>query len=265
MKIGLWQMNIMWEDKEKNYSCLEEQLKLVRQQQIELFLLPEMSFTGFSMNTNATKEDDYKTVKIIIDYAKKYNVAIGFGWVKDCGEKSENHYSIVDKNGDMISDYAKIHPFSFSGEDRKFRGGNKIASFELNGIKFSNFICYDLRFPEIFRMVSKTADAILLPANWPKARREHWRCLLRARAIENQVYIIAINCVGKINGISYSGDSCIINPNGDILAEISDKEGILEHNLINDVQEFRDAFPIQKDRKENWYYEEYKNIIKIVL
>ena len=93
-------------------------------------------------------------------YAKMYHIAIGFGWVKDCGKKSENHYTIMDKEGNIISDYAKIYPFSFSGEDKKFQGGEKINIFELDGIKFSTFICYDLRFPEIFQIASKEAHVI---------------------------------------------------------------------------------------------------------
>lgn len=253
MKIALCQMNICWEDKETNYFYVEQKLAAVAERNVDLLLLPEMSFTGFSMNTDITKEDDYKTVKRMMIYAKQYKTAIGFGWVKDCGEKSENHYSIVDKEGEMISDYAKIHPFSFSGEDQKFQGGDKISNFELNDIIFSNFICYDLRFPEIFQIASKTAHVIIVPANWPQSRREHWRCLLQARAIENQIYILAINCVGRIGGLDYSGDSCIIDPNGRVVLELLHKEGVLEYNLVDDVQDFRDRFPVKKDRREELY------------
>lgn len=251
MKIALYQTNICWEDKEKNYIQLEERLGGTKN--IDLFLLPEMSFTGFSMNTEKTKENDFKTVNRMSDYAKKYHTAIGFGWVKDCGEKSENHYTIVDKEGNAISDYAKIHPFSFSGEDKKFQGGQKIDIFEFDGIMFSTFICYDLRFPEIFQIASKKAHVILVPANWPQKRSEHWKCLLRARAIENQVYIIAVNCIGEIGGLNYSGDSCVINPNGEVLIESFGKAGIIVYELDNDVLDFRSDFPIKKDRRENLY------------
>ena len=186
-------------------------------------------------------------------YAVQYHISIGFGWVKDCGEKSENHYTIVNKAGKIISDYAKIHPFSYSGEDIKFQGGNKIAVFELDNIKFSTFICYDLRFPEIFQAASKTANIIIVPANWPASRSEHWKCLLRARAIENQVYILAINCVGEVGGLHYSGDSCVINPNGEILMELSGQEGVLEYELLDDVGDFRNSFQVKNDRREDLY------------
>lgn len=252
MRIALYQSNIAWEDKEKNYLCLEERLKETGKK-VELLLLPEMSFTGFSMNTEITKESNLETVGKMADYARKYSTAIGFGWVKDCGEKSENHYTVINKEGRTVSDYAKIHPFSFSGEDKKFQGGEKIVVFDLGGIRFATCICYDLRFPEIFQAASKEAHVILVPANWPQKRREHWKCLLRARAIENQVYIIAVNCVGDIGGVAYSGDSCVINPNGEIMMESSGQEDILEYELTDDVSEFRGLFQVKNDRREDLY------------
>lgn len=247
-------MNIVWEDKEKNYLLLEDALKKINNKGIELIVLPEMSFTGFSMNTGKTKESDSQTIDKISDLAKTYQIAIGFGWVKDCGERSENHYTVIDREGHVISDYAKIHPFSFSGEDQRFQGGEKIVSFELNGIVFSVCICYDLRFPEIFQIASKTAHVVLLPANWPQSRREHWNCLLAARAIENQVYMIGVNCVGEIGGVVYSGDSCIIDPDGVTQIKANMQEAILEYELIDDVERFRKSFQVKKDRRERLYY-----------
>lgn len=255
MKIALYQMQIFWEDKEANYLQFESKLKEMYNKKIDLFLLPEMSFTGFSMETEVTKESRLETVNKMADFAQRYHIAIGFGWVKDCGEKSENHYTIIDKNGKMISDYAKIHPFSFSGENKKFRGGEELSFFELDSIKFSTCICYDLRFPEIFQIASKKAHVILVPANWPQKRREHWRCLLQARAIENQVYIIGVNCMGEIGGLTYSGDSCVIDPNGEVLLELSEQEGILEYELLDNVETFRKNFSVKNDRNEQLYYE----------
>lgn len=257
MKIALCQMEIAWEDKEKNYLRVEEKLKKAYEREIGLFLLPEMSFTGFSMNVNVTKENDYKTVNRMIQYAGKFDMAVGFGWVKDCGEKAENHYTVVSKKGEILSDYVKIHPFSYSEEDKHFQGGKRVVAFQMEEMSFSSFICYDIRFPEIFQAASKKAHVILVPANWPEARSEHWKCLLRARAIENQVYIMAVNCVGEMNGLKYSGDSCIIDPDGKVLMELAGEEGILEYDLENNVQKFRDKFPVKKDRREELYNELY--------
>lgn len=253
MRVALYQMHIAWEDKETNYLCLEKKLDEIRERKTDLILLPEMSFTGFSMNTDVTKENHLETIDKMAGYARRFQLAIGFGWVKDCGEKSENHYTVVDKDGRILVDYAKIHPFSFSGEDLKFQGGRSIKSFLLEDISFTPFICYDLRFPEVFQAASKTSHVIIVPANWPQKRSEHWKCLLRARAIENQVYIIAVNCVGEIGGLQYAGDSCVINPNGEIELERSGQEGILEYELTDDVDAYRDAFRVKDDRREALY------------
>ncbi len=253
MRIALYQMHIAREDKAANMAKMEEQLKAASENKAELLLLPEMCFTGFSMNVDATKEADEKMVERISALARQYQVAIGFGWAKDCGQKAENHYTIVDKQGICLSDYAKIHPFSYSGEDQKFRAGDRLTSFVLGDMPCTGFICYDLRFPEIFQIASKTAHVIIVPANWPAKRSSHWKTLLQARAIENQVYILAVNCVGQIGSLYYSGDSCVINPDGQVLSMLSDTEGLIFYDLVDDVEQYRRRFPVKKDRREELY------------
>ncbi len=250
MKIILAQTHIEWENKEENIAYAKKIIK--ENTDSDIILFPEMSFTGFSMNTVVTKESG-STVELMKNVALKNNITIGFGWVKDCGDKCENHYTIVDKDGDVLSDYAKIHPFSYSGEDNYFCGGDSIVTFEMGGISFCTFICYDLRFPELFRVVADKVHAIIIPANWPAKRSEHWKTLLRARAIENQLYIFAINCVGDMGGQYYSGDSCIITPNGDIVELISDEEGIICYDFSDDVEVYRNSFPVLKDRNPKVY------------
>lgn len=262
MKIALFQMNISWENKENNYLHLEEKIVEIKKKKFELLLLPEMSFTGFSMDIKKIKESEEETLQFIKKISQKYGIAIGFGWVKDCGLKAENHYTIISCKGEIISDYTKIHPFSYSGEDKKIIRGEEIIFFSLNNIIFSSFICYDLRFPELFQIASRQANVIIIPANWPEKRREHWNCLLKARAIENQIYILAINCVGKIGDIYYSGDSCVINPNGEVLETAKDIERLLEFDLIDDVDCYRKEFPIKQDRREELYYNLYRETIK---
>lgn len=254
MKIALAQTNIVWEDKTENYKIAENIIGVAALEKTRLILFPEMSFTGFSMNTVATKENSPNmTVLYIEDMAKKYGISIGFGWVKDCGERSENHYTVINDKGEIISDYAKMHPFSYSGEDKKFVGGRNVVKFEIDNVWFSNFICYDLRFPEIFQAVSDEVSVIVVPANWPEKRRGHWKTLLKARAIENQVYIMAINCFGEIGNQFYAGDSCVINPNGDIEEILSYKEGIIYYNFEDDVKSYREEFPMRKDRRQSLY------------
>lgn len=259
MRIAAYQMQIAWENKEENFRRLEKKLREASEKQVDLLLLPEMSFTGFSMNTELTKEANQETVEKVKSLAAAYGMAIGFGWVLDCGEKCENHYTVVSQYGEILSDYAKIHPFSYSGEDEKFVGGEKLSAFRLQGIPFSTFICYDLRFPELFQCVSQNAHILLVPANWPAKRSHHWKSLLQARAIENQAYLIGINCVGMTGKLYYSGDSCMISPDGEILQELHDEEGLLVYDLTDDVESYRAAFPVKKDRRTELYQTFWKD------
>lgn len=257
MKIQLCQTNIIWENKELNLKKAE---KIIENSQCDMLLFPEMSFTGFSNNTSVTGESDSFTVNKLKDFSLKYNKTLGFGWVYKASEKAENHYTFV-SNGNVLADYAKIHPFSYGGEDEFFVGGNDLTVFEYKGFKFAPLICYDLRFPEIFQAVSKKADIITVAANWPASRSEHWKTLLKARAIENMCYIVAVNCVGAIGGLDYSGDSCVITPNGDVIDMLSGAEGSVICDINNDVADYRKKFPTKDDRKVQLYIDLYKKML----
>ena len=254
MKIALAQTNIIWEDKDENIRKTSEIVASKASEGVDLVLFPEMSFTGFSMNTDATKEKDNQSIKRISAVAAENHVAVGFGWVKDCDGLCENHYTIVDDVGCILSDYAKIHPFSLSGEDKHFSGGQSVSVFEFHGIRMTSFICYDLRFPELFRLVCDDVSLIIVPANWPGSRSEHWKTLLRARAIENQVYVLGINCQGEMNGLYYSGDSSVIDPNGVVLQSLNDKTGVIVADIDGNTDEIRKGFPVLTDRKTELYY-----------
>lgn len=257
MKIALAQTHIIWEDKTANEKRALEYVAQAVNLNAQAVFFPEMSLTGFSMNTKVTAEKDAVTIHNFCKVAAENHIAIGIGWTKQGEGLAENHYSIIDRQGNIISDYAKIHPFSYADEDKYFSSGDKITYFELGNYTWSNFICYDLRFPELFQIASETAEVIVVPANWPQKRNEHWKCLLRARAIESQCYILAVNCVGQINGIEYSGNSCGISPNGEILDELEGNQGIVLVDLQENVKELRKSFPVKQDRKWNFYASEY--------
>ena len=251
MKIALLQNHILWEDRNGNLSRFEKTVS--ENPDTDLFLLPEMSFTGFSMNTEKTADLTGETVSRVKDIAVRNNVSVGFGWVRRSEEKCENVYTIVDNSGKVVSEYIKIHPFSYSGENRYFRGGDRISVYMIGSIPFSTFICYDLRFPELFRSVCRDVHAVIIPANWPAKRADHWKTLLRARAIENQVYIFGVNCVGEMNGQYYSGDSCVIDPNGEVIMRLFDKEGIIRYDLTDNSDSYRNAFPVLDDIKTDFH------------
>lgn len=243
----------MFEDKQYNYDKAKNAIKESADRNADIILFPEMSFTGFSMNTALIQEEQYESLKTIKGSASKYGIHVGFGWAKKGLEMAENHYTIIDPSGKAVLDYIKIHPFSFMKENENFESGNSIEICSINDIDICTFICYDLRFPEIFQIASLKASVIVVAANWPSARRHHWECLLKARAIENQVYIVGINCVGTQNDIEYSGGSCIINPNGYIIDKLGDEEDLLICDVDNDAQKYREAFSVKKDRKTDLY------------
>lgn len=259
MKIALGQLQLCWEDKEANLKKVEAYLQLLKERGVNLLLLPEMSLSGFSMHTEQTKESEKETVRRIQTLSEKYRTAIGVGWVKDAGALCENHYSIVTPKGEIL-DYAKLHPFRFAGESEYFQGGSALPVCEYGDFRMGVQICYDLRFPEPFQILSGRTELIIVPANWPAARSEHWKCLLKARAIENMVYVAGVNCAGETGGLFYSGDSGIYAPDGAklkcetiSLSESCPEEQVQIYELENDVDRYRECFPVKEDRREDLY------------
>ncbi|MDO4284897.1 MAG: nitrilase-related carbon-nitrogen hydrolase [Eubacteriales bacterium] len=261
MKLALAQMQIEWENKEANLQKVTRYLELLSHVGgADLFALPEMSLTGFSPHTDRTKEKNRESVTQMTQLSRRFQTAIGVGWVRDTGALCENHYSIVTPHGETILDYAKLHPFRYGGEDRQFRGGGDLPVCGFGDFQIGVQICYDLRFPEPFQILSKTASLILVPANWPAPRREAWLCLLRARAIENQAYLAGINCAGQIGGLAYTGDSCLYAPDGSActgeilrLPGAPEGEQLLLFSLENDTARIRREFPVKQDRREDLY------------
>lgn len=253
MKVALCQLEIEFEKKEQNTRRAVGFMEQAKSSGAELVLFPEMSLTGFSMNIAFTGEKNRESVQRMRAEAKRIGIAVGFGWTALAGKRGENHYTVIGAQGEVLSDYVKMHPFSFSGEDRFFEKGNEVVHFTLADIPFSSFICYDLRFPEIFQAVSDRAHVIIVAADWPAGRREHWKCLLRARAIENQCYILGINSFGDQNRLHYSGDSSVILPDGTVAAQLSDEEGLILYDLTDEAEEYRRSFPVQKDRRPSLY------------
>ena len=250
-------MNIVWQNKTENMAKLCDVLSKLVDESLDMVLLPEMSLTGFSMNTDMIAEADGQTVEFAKKMSQKYKVALGIGWAKK-GELSENHYTIVNNN-QILLDYVKMHPFSYAGEDKFYKSGDSISNCQIFNFKVGVAICYDLRFPEVFQAISKNSDIIIVPANWPDKRSDAWKTLLRARAIENQCYIAGVNCAGQIDKLFYSGDSAIYNPEGEQLqckcieGLTNPSDRLLIFDIENDVDTFRKNFPTRKDRRPDLY------------
>lgn len=262
IKVALAQIDILWEEKEENKKKCKSFIKDASEQNVDLIIFPEMTLTGFSMEIDKIAEDKEKSDSILFfsEMAQKYNICIGFGMAVQYYDKAINKFYIVDKNGEIIFNYSKIHPFSFGEEDKYFCSGDVISSCCIGNVNISGFICYDLRFPEIFQAASEKNSVIIVIANWDEKRRSHWNTLLKARAVENQCYIIGVNRVGKDKNSVYCGNSAVINPNGDLITNIySDERLIITEIDIDLVNSYRKSFNLKLDRKKE-VYSKYYNI-----
>ena len=256
MNIALVSLDQVWENKTANLMLCEQYIKNAAQKNVELIVFPEMTLTGFSTDIQsiAENEDDSYTIKSFQNLAKKYSVAILFGVVIEDKEKALNKSFFINSEGKILSQYSKIHPFSFAGEDKYYNPGSTLSVLDFNEHRIGLTICYDLRFPELYSALSKECDIIFNIANWPKKRVDHWNTLLKARAIENQVFIAGINRIGiDGNGLEYEESSHIYNANGELL-EYTQLDDMKIFELSKDwTENFKKQFITVKDRKTSLY------------
>jgi predicted amidohydrolase len=149
----------------------------------------------------------------------------------------------------LVAKYRKMHPFSLGGENEHYAAGQDPVIFDWNGVKVCPLVCYDLRFPEIFRTaVVRGAEVFVVIANWPRARQRHWEILLKARAVENQAYLVGINRVGRDPNLKYRGGSLIVDPRGEVIAEGMEREVVIRAEIDPaDLRDYRRRFPALRD------------------
>jgi omega-amidase len=163
--------------------------------------------------------------------------------------RGRNCAVIAAPGGDILARYEKVHPFSYGKEAQHYSGGDRLALAHCNGAVVAPMICYDLRFPELWRLAAAAgAEVFTLGASWPAARQHHWRALLIARAIENQAFVVAVNRVGRDPHLAYQGGSLVVSPTGQIIAEAEDGPTVLQASLDMPAQRsWREAFPALRD------------------
>lgn len=252
MRIGLGQMNTAWEAQEKNLRKISRFTRRAARESCDILVLPEMCLSGFSMNrSGAAVRDRGPEFRQLAALAKKNGITLIAGLaVENAAEAPPNNAAIVfGSSGEIVAEYAKIHPFTYAGEDRVYQAGTAAVIFELNGYPFSTFICYDLRFPELFRAVARDVCGFFVLANWPASRKAHWEALLLARAIENQCFVIGVNRVGRDgNGLCYPGGSAVFDPMGKRIASSGSDETITVGEIDPaDTMRVRSAYPFLKD------------------
>lgn len=252
LKIAGLQTNIAWEDKTENFRRIRNLVDPLND--IDLYILPETFTTGFTMRSEAFAEkQEGETETFLHSLAIQKNAYFGGSWIeKNAGLPPFNTFSIVGKDG-VVARYRKIHPFSFAKEDLFFTSGKEVLTFTYKGFQICPLICYDLRFPETFRKVVGS-DLYIVIGNWPSSRIFAWVSLLKARAIENQAYVVGVNRVGvagRKEKIFHNGYSCYFSPQGEEKILQSEQEDVLRVSLsIEELSRFRDFFPYLKDIKK---------------
>lgn len=253
MNVLACQYNIAWEDKPANFARVRRIVGAGRPPRGGLVILPEMFATGFSMNTAVTRQSyPPECEQFLAELTREHGVYVvaGVGNTGPSG-RVRNEAVAFTPGGQLIARYAKIQPFSLAGETEAYEAGSEIVTFEWQGFIVAPFICYDLRFPELFRAAAhRGAQVFVVIANWPVRRERHWLTLLQARAIENQAYVIGVNRCGTDPHFSYNGRSVVIDPHGVIVADAGEQERFLSARLEQEViQSWRREFPALKDAR----------------
>jgi len=253
MQIICCQLDIVWENKPANHDKVRALLEQAAPPRGSLVLLPEMFATGFSMNVAAISDSaSHHTQDFLARAAVDYGVYLLGGLVATAPDgRGRNECVIFSPKGEEIARYCKLHPFSFGGETQHYAAGESITLFNWQGFTVAPFICYDLRFPEIFRAaVRRGANLFPVIASWPATREQHWMTLLTARAIENQAYVAGVNRCGTDPHLRYSGRSMILDPRGEALAEVGGEERTISAPLdLTALLSYRREFPALDDMR----------------
>jgi predicted amidohydrolase len=245
------QLDIVWEDRAANVRKVEALLAEAAPAAGSLVVLPEMFSSGFSMNLGVTRQGKTREDENFLSgLARKHQLFVAGGVVSPgAGAKGRNEAVVFTPQGDLTARYAKIHPFSLGKETEAHEPGTEIVTFAWNGFTAAPFVCYDLRFPEIFRAAARRgADLFVVMALWPVKRQQHWLTLLQARAIENQAYVIGVNRVGREPDYLYAGRSVVVDPHGFIIADAGEREQVLAAAVdLEAVTSWRRDFPALRD------------------
>jgi predicted amidohydrolase len=253
VRIEILQYDIAWENREQNFAQIETSLREQPPEKGTLLVLPEMFSTGFSMRVRELAESaDGPSSAFLRDLALRHGICTVGSYPARCpaGGKGLNRLKAFAPDGSELVIYDKIHPFTYGQEAEHFQGGHRLALFEFGGFRVCPSICYDLRFPELYRraVLDGGAELILVIANWPSRRRHHWKALLQARAIENQAVVVGVNRVGSDPNVGYSGDSTVLDHTGQELLALNDVPSRQAVNLDRSaLLAWREQFPALRD------------------
>ncbi len=255
MRIALLQRSIVWEDRQTNFRQIEERVSAAGLPPGTLLVLAEMFATGFSLKVELVGEpEDGPTAEFLSGLAQRHGIAVvGSYPCRDRpADKAVNRLEAFGPDGERLVRYDKIHPFSFGREAEQYRGGDELSVFDYQGWRVCPTVCYDLRFPEMYRsaVLEGGAELLLVVANWPTGRRAHWNALLKARAIENLCWVAGVNRTGEDPTLDYSGDSQLLDERGRYRIEAGSTDGLFQAELDREsLEQWRRDFPALADAK----------------
>ena len=250
------QMESAIADKYTNFEKIIELVQKNISKDCDLLILPELWSVGWACDKFPDCAEDIRTgetIEFLTELAQQYNVNIlGGSFIEQIDDKLYNTCPIINRNGEIIATYQKNHLFSYYDdcENKYITAGQNPVIVNIEGVKIGVSICYDIRFPEIYRAYRKSnADILVNMAAWPLSRKIHWDSLTTARAVENQTYMIALTQTGTLpTGAKNLGHSIIYNYSGEILDEINTKEGCIQAELnLNEMYDFRNKCTVLKD------------------
>jgi omega-amidase len=256
--ISLGQMDVKLGDPAANWDTVQMMTAEARRRGSDLVVFPELWSTGYDLAHAASYATltDAGMFAQVAALAQKQGIAILGSCLSLLGEGRFGNTAVYfDRNGRNLGEYSKLHLFRLMQEEQYLTAGPEPTLLETAWGKVGLSICYDLRFPELFRHYALAgAQLVFLPAEWPHPRLAHWQTLLRARAIENQMYVVACNRVGSSNGTDFFGHSCIVDPWGELVVEAGEEEMLLTAVIdIEKVAEARAKIPVFADRRPDVY------------
>ncbi len=257
MRVALVQMDIALGRPDINRSRVADLVRFAAAD-ADLVMLPEMWSTGYCLPDlagNLADRDGEPTGAFLSGIAKEFGIYLAGTVADERGGKVYNLATVYGPDGQRVAEYAKTHLVPMMDEHLYLAPGSQVSVADLGAVKAGLAICYDLRFPELFRtMALGGAQLMLLPAEWPKQRLSHWRTLLMARAIENQCFVLACNRVGSDANNTFPGHSMVIDPWGTVLAEGGEGEEIIRATIDQaQVAEIRSRIPVFRDRRPDLY------------
>ena len=255
MRIVAIQLDVVWEEPQANFARVRELLSSSVPERGALVVLPELFACGFSMNVDRVGEDEPRATELFLrDVAREFEVFVVGGVAARSNGRVRNEAVVTNPAGEIVSRYAKLHPFSPAGENEAYAAGNDVVVFKWQDFDVAPFVCYDLRFPEVFRRATcRGANMFVVIANWPTTRIAHWITLLQARAIESEAYAIGVNRCGRDPNQAYPGRSLVVDPHGKVIADAGDGEKVVTAEVdIDVVRDVRRSLPFLADMRENF-------------